>query len=147
MASTHVWEINSDPVCGGLHCAQICWWPKGLTEPQMCLPKYIDPNNLASPLVVPFQAAILFGLLGFLTTLFTGALVGILCWKFGSRFTCHFRRSTQQQTPERISVPTSGLRASFRRAAAAFGRVNVNRRQFPQAENIGMFGLSGIENC
>lgn len=131
MSSSHLWEINN--ACNG--CDQVCWWPKGLVEPTLCLPHYVDPNYLSSPVVIPLQAAIIFGILFSVLILALGACLGIGFWK------CVLRLRHRAPIPEQPHLGPSGftgfVRRSFRRVAA-FGR---GFRQ-PVPESVEMSGES-----
>lgn len=60
-----VWEPNMSLNCSGSPCLPPykCYWPSGLSEPEICVPPNLDLNNLPEKLHVdPFLAHfVLFG--------------------------------------------------------------------------------------
>lgn len=91
MASSHFWDLKEPTVgCGELKCPSPskCYWPRGLSEPHICLPPHVDPNNIQPAVVLPPDLALIFGLLAILLIFLLGLLVG----KLSGHLVCSCRK-------------------------------------------------------
>lgn len=116
----HRWE-KKDGICG-IECLHpnICWTPKLVTEPDLCFPPGLDPDN--PPLVVAMHhnAFVAFFALLAVSCLATGILVAILGARLAKycRRICG-RRQSLRRWPDSIRQSMrrwqGSIRQSFRR--------------------------------